>query len=100
MDIHQALVDSGYRVSLGCTQTLVLQTLVRHGALLEAEWVEVRCVHEDIHKYPIVLLQIKYKGKTHGVKAAVSLHLRHPLILGTDLLVFNNLLGQCVGMQS
>lgn len=25
-------------------------------ALLDAEWVEVRCVHGDIHKYPLVAL--------------------------------------------
>lgn len=29
-------------------------------------------MHGDVHKYPIVLLQIKYKGKMHSVKAIVS----------------------------
>uniref|UniRef100_A0A669EMK6 CCHC-type domain-containing protein n=1 Tax=Oreochromis niloticus TaxID=8128 RepID=A0A669EMK6_ORENI len=48
--IRHALVDTG------CMQTLVHQSLVRPGALLEAEWVEVKCVHGDIHRYPIVPL--------------------------------------------
>lgn len=47
--ICQALVNSG------CTQTLVHQTL------LEAEWVEVKCVHGDIHKYPSVQIEIRYQ---------------------------------------
>lgn len=59
--IRHALVDTG------CTQTLVHQSLVRPGALLEADWVEVKCVHGDVHKYPIVPLLLKYKGKTHSV---------------------------------
>lgn len=57
---------------------------------------EVRYVHGDVQKYVIVLLQIKFKGKTH-VKAAVSSRLSYLLILGTDWLGFNNILGQCVG---
>lgn len=60
---------------------------------------EVRCVHGDIHKYPIVPLQIKYKRKMHNVKAAVSLCLTRPIILGTDWPGFNNILGHCVGMH-
>lgn len=40
-------------------------TLVHLETLLEAEWVEVRCVHWDIHKYPIVPVKIKYKSKMH-----------------------------------
>lgn len=43
-------------LDLDCKQTLVHQTLVRAGALLEAEWVEVRCVPWVIHKCPIVSL--------------------------------------------
>lgn len=53
---------------------------------------EVRYVHGDVQKYVIVLLQIKFKGKTH-VKAAVSSRLSYLLILGTDWLGFNNILG-------
>lgn len=62
--IHQALVDTG------CTQTLVHQTLIRTRELLE--WVEVSCVHGDIHEHPIVQLQIKYEGRTHRVKAGAT----------------------------
>ena len=87
--VHQAMVDSG------CQQSLIHQNLVRPGALLEASWVEIRCVHGDIHRYPIVLVQIKYKGKTHSVKAAVSSRLAHPMILGTDWAGFNKLVGVC-----
>lgn len=92
--ICQALVDTG------CTQNLVHQNLVRPGALLEAEWVKVKCVHGDIHKYPIVQLLLKLKAKTHKIKAAVSLNMSHPLILGTNWPGFHNLLGQYVGMRS
>lgn len=87
--IHQALVD------MGCTQTLVHQTLIRTRELLEAEWVELSCVHGDIHEHPIVQLQIKYKGKTHRVKAGVNPQLTHPLILGTDCPGYNNLQRLC-----
>lgn len=47
-------------------------------------------MHGDMHKYPLVALQIKFQGKTHRVKAAV---------LGTDWPGFKNLLEQCVGMH-
>lgn len=87
--IHQAIVDSG------CTQTLVHQTLVWPGALLKVEWVEVKYMHGDIHKYPTVLPDKKRSGK-----AVVMSCLTHPLILGTDWPWFKNLLGQCVGMHS
>lgn len=40
---------------------------------------EVKCVHGDLHKYPIVPLLLKYKGKMHRLKAAVSPRLSHPL---------------------
>lgn len=50
--ILQALVDVGHM------QTLVHQTQVCPCTLLEAERVKVRCVHGDIHKYPIVPLRI------------------------------------------
>uniref|UniRef100_A0A669B7F8 Integrase catalytic domain-containing protein n=1 Tax=Oreochromis niloticus TaxID=8128 RepID=A0A669B7F8_ORENI len=92
--IRHALVDTG------CTQTLVHQSLVRPGALLEADWVEVKCVHGDVHRYPIVPLLLKYKGKTHRVSPVVSPRLSHPLILGTNWPGFHHLLGQYAGMQS
>ena len=71
---HQAMVDSG------CMQSIVHQNLIRPGALLEAGWVDIRCVHGDIHRYPVVPVEIRYKGKKHSVKAAVSSRLAHPLI--------------------
>lgn len=66
------------------------QTLIRPRALLEAEWLEVRCVHADIYKYPLVLLESKY---------GISLCLTHPLILGTDWPGFSRSTGQCIGMH-
>lgn len=42
-------------VDLGSKRTLLHKNLVGLGAVLEAEWVEVRCVQGDIYKYPIVL---------------------------------------------
>lgn len=49
--LGQAMVDY--------IQNLVNQTLVWPRALLEAKWVEVRCLHGDMHKYAIEPLQIK-----------------------------------------
>jgi len=93
--IRQALVDSG------CMQTVIHQSLVRPGALVEvSSWVNIRCVHGDIHKYPLVPVEIKFKGKTHKLKAAVSSRLTHPLILGTDWHGFSKLVGQCGGERS
>lgn len=59
-------------VDMGWMQTLVHQSLVCPSSLLEAEWVEVKCVHGDVHRYPIVPLLLKFWGKTHTVQAAVS----------------------------
>ena len=91
---HQAMVDSG------CMQSIVHQNLIRPGALIEAGGVDIRCVHGDIHTYPVVLVEIQFKGKKHSVKAAVSSRLTHPLILGTDWPGFDRLVGQCVGVRS
>lgn len=59
-------VSRGYPYALvdtGCTQTLVYQSLFRPKALLDAEWVEVKCVHGDVRKYPVVSLLLIFKGK-------------------------------------
>ena len=93
--IHSALVDSG------CMQSVIHQSLVRPEALINvSSWVEIVCVHGDVHKYPVVPVEIRYKGKKHRVKAAVSPRLLHPLILGHDWPGFAKLVGQCVGVQS
>ena len=54
---HQALMDTG------CMQTMIHESLVRPGALLEAQYVKVKCVHGDIHKYPLVPIEIRCRGK-------------------------------------
>ncbi|KAK0142845.1 SCAN domain-containing protein 3 [Merluccius polli] len=74
---YQALLDSG------CMQTMIQQRLVRSEALVEASSVSVRCIHGDVHTYPLVPIEIHYGGKTHRVKAAVSPGLTYPLILGS-----------------
>uniref|UniRef100_A0AAQ4Q9F2 Gypsy retrotransposon integrase-like protein 1 n=1 Tax=Gasterosteus aculeatus aculeatus TaxID=481459 RepID=A0AAQ4Q9F2_GASAC len=92
--IHQAMVDSG------CTQSMIHQRLVRPGALVEASRVSIKCVHGDIHDYPVVPIEIRFGSKKHRVRVAVSSRLTHPLILGTDLSGFHKLAGQCAGVRS
>lgn len=47
-------------------------------------------------KYPVVLVETKYRGKMHRIKAAVSSRLLYRLILGTDWPGFH----RCVGVHS
>ena len=54
---HLALLDSG------AMQTLIQQSLVRPEALVGTSWVSIRCVHGDVHKYPIVPVEIHYQWK-------------------------------------
>ncbi|XP_064175891.1 uncharacterized protein LOC135246326 [Anguilla rostrata] len=91
---HRALLDSG------AMQSLIQQNLVRTEALVKAPWVSIRCVHGDVHKYPVVPVEICYKGKTHIVKAAVSSRLAHPLILGTDWAGFREISRNMLGVRS
>ena len=60
----------------------------------------IRCAHGDIHKYPIVPVEIIFKGKKHRIKTAIHFLLKYPLILGTDWLGFDNLVRQCVLEQT
>ncbi|XP_051571299.1 uncharacterized protein LOC127450889 [Myxocyprinus asiaticus] len=83
---RQALVDTG------CNQTSIHQRLVQHEALGTAKTVRVKCVHGDIHNYPVVTLMIKFRGTKHRVEATVSSRLTHTLILGTDWPEFRNIL--------
>lgn len=76
--IYQAMEN------LDCTQSMIHQNLVRPGALVEASWVEVGCVHGDVHGYPVVPVEIRHMGKKYIVKSAVSSCLTQPLILGAD----------------
>ena len=76
--VYRALLDTG------CTQTLVHQRAVQPEAWRRAQKVRVRCVHGDVHAYPLVRIVITYQGRKHKVRAAVSSSLSHPLILGTD----------------
>ena len=67
---------------------------------MEGCWVNIKCVHGDIHRYPMVTAEMRYKGKKNRMKVAVSSHLTHPLILGTDWPGFHSVVGQCVGVRS
>ena len=91
---YQALLDSG------CMQTMIHQRLVRSEALVEASSVLVRCIHGDVHTYPLVSIKICYGGKTHRVKAAVSSSLMHPLILGIDWAGFPGAVSEATGVRT
>ncbi|XP_061766956.1 uncharacterized protein LOC133559319 isoform X1 [Nerophis ophidion] len=92
--IHRAMVDSG------CEQSMIHQNLVRPGVLSKVTRVRVKCVHGDIHTYPVVPVEIFFRGEKHNVKAAVSSRLAHPLILGTNWSGFKGLMKQCAGVRS
>uniref|UniRef100_A0A8C2BR64 Gypsy retrotransposon integrase-like protein 1 n=1 Tax=Cyprinus carpio TaxID=7962 RepID=A0A8C2BR64_CYPCA len=85
--IYPALVDSG------CNQTSIHQSLMQPGALDTSRVVKVRCVHGDVVEYPVVPIIIQFRGQKHSVEVAVSPHLRHPIILGTNWPAFTVLLG-------
>ncbi|XP_077936125.1 uncharacterized protein LOC144383152 [Gasterosteus aculeatus] len=87
-------------VDSGCTQSMIHQNLVRPGALVEADRVRIRCVHGDVHEYPVVSVEIRYAGKKHRMRVAVSSHLTHPVILGTDWPGFGKLMGGATGVRS
>ncbi len=84
---YQALVDSG------CNQTSIHQSLMQPEALDASRMVQVRCVHGDVVKYPLMSAVIQFRGQNHSVEVAVNPHLRHPLILGTNWPAFSELLG-------
>ena len=91
---HQALLDSG------CMQTMIHQRLVRSEALVEVSSVSVRCIHGDVHEYPLVPIEIRCGGKKHSVKAAVSSSLTHPLILGLDWTGFPQAIRGTMGVRT
>lgn len=80
--MHQALLDSR------SSQTLIHQSLVRPKALVDVSWVTIGCIHEDLHDYPLVTLEISHQGLKHRIKAAVSSRLTCALLLRTDWLGF------------
>jgi len=56
--------------------------------------VTIRCVHGDIHEYPIVSAEIRQ------MKVAFNSHLTHPVILGTDWPGFDKLMGKAARVRS
>lgn len=65
----------------GCNQTSIHQSLI-----------QVRCVHGDVVRYPLMSVAIQFRRQMHIVELAVNLHFRHPIILGTNWSAFSQLL--------
>ena len=59
----------------------------------------IRCVHGDIHEYPLVPIKIHSRGKKHCLKAAVSSRQSYLLILGIDWTGFNQVTEDLVGVR-
>jgi hypothetical protein len=81
-------------------QTMIHQRLVRSEALVEASSVSVRCIHGDVHEYPLVPIEIRHGRRKYSVKAAVSSSLMHPLILGLDWTGFQRAVRGTMGMRT
>jgi len=64
---------------------------------MEPWYLEIRCVHWDIHEYTIVSADIRHRGGKHNL---VSSHLTQSVTLGTDWLGFDKLMGQAAGVRS
>ena len=47
-------------------QTLINQRLVLSEALVEASSAIVRFINGDVHKYPLVPIEMSYAGRTHS----------------------------------
>lgn len=56
-------------------EMMIDQNLVRPRLLLEASWVDIRCVYGDLLCFAVVPVEICYRGKKHNVKAVISSHL-------------------------
>lgn len=78
-------------VDLRCNQTKIHQSLIQSEALDTRRVLQVRCVHRDVVKYPLMSAVFQFRGQKHNV--AVNPHLHHPLILGTNWPAFSELLG-------
>ena len=76
----------------GCGQTLVRKDLVPKGEITE-EAVELKCVHGDMRKYPVALIELEVSGRKLKVRAGVSDHLPVAVLLGTDVPELAELLG-------
>uniref|UniRef100_A0A8C2FHF1 Gypsy retrotransposon integrase-like protein 1 n=1 Tax=Cyprinus carpio TaxID=7962 RepID=A0A8C2FHF1_CYPCA len=67
--------------------------MIQPRALDNSRVVKVRCVQGDVVDYPILPVEIQFRGQKHRIEVAVNQHLWHPLILGTNWPAFNELLG-------
>lgn len=67
-----------------CTQILSTQM---PGLRCGTEWVKISCMQGDVHKYPIVAINIQFRGQNHKVEAVIP-HFTHPLILAMSWPVF------------
>ena len=55
----------------GCIQILVKRELIPKGDLL-AESVELRCMHGDVARYPLVFVEVVVEGRWLKIKAGVA----------------------------
>ena len=69
----------------GCSQTLVRRELIPKGDIL-VESVELKCVHGDVARYPLVFMEVVVEGRRLKIKAGVAGKLPVDVLLGTDVL--------------
>ena len=68
----------------GCSQMLVRRELIPKGDIL-AESVELKCVHGDVARYPLVFVEVVVEGRRLKIKAGVAEKLPVDVLLGTDV---------------
>ena len=46
--------------------------VIQPGVLVEAFWFEIRCVNVGIYKYPVIQVEVVFRGKKHRIKSRVT----------------------------
>ncbi|KAL2089330.1 hypothetical protein ACEWY4_014018 [Coilia grayii] len=75
----------------GSTHTLVQPHLVKQPEALTGQRLRVCCVNGDEHEYPIAVICLKIHEQTYKLEAGVVKGLRHPVVLGQDVLILPDL---------
>ena len=71
-------------LDMGCSRTLVHQSLVPKEKIEDGEAVAIRCAHGDTVLYPLAKISLEVEGRPITVEAAVSSTLPMSVLLGTD----------------